>query len=103
MEGKVFKMRPYVLVIDNYELVANIISDNLDAVIFDNPLVVNHKSPTEMSLELPQWLKLTPARSFTVDKSKITMILEPTPNLTKSYTGIISDLTNKNQEKENKE
>jgi hypothetical protein len=84
-------MNPYVLLIGNQELVVNIVAKPLGKIIFNNPLSITYPGKQEVVLNVPNWLRCTPDRDFTMETSKITMILMPTSNLKDSYIKIITD------------
>lgn len=85
-------MKPYILIIGNQEFVVNVVANALDRIIFNHPLAITYPKPKEILLNTPKWLWCTPDRDFTIEKSKITMILAPTNNLKASYIQIVNDL-----------
>lgn len=82
-------MNVFILLVDGSQLVVDVINNNIDHVVFQNPLELTSPKPNEVVLNVPMWIRCTPDRHFVVNKNKISMILNPTENLKKSYTDII--------------
>jgi hypothetical protein len=85
-------MNPYVIIIGNQELIVNIVANNLDRIIFNNPLQITYPKDKEIILNAPTWLRCTHDRDFSIEKSKVVMILNPTKNLKTSYIDIVTKL-----------
>jgi hypothetical protein len=87
-------MNPRVILITNEDLIVDILEDNHKEIIFKNPLSITYTSENTLTLEVPKWILCTTQRIFRINKRKLAMDLEPTPNLSKTYIELITNMEN---------